>query len=121
MAKGRGRPLGSPNKKSAESLKQLGDLAAEYKSNPARQLMAFAAGKAIMVTNSKGEKISVFPTLEQILDASSKLMPYLYARKSETALTGAGGESIEFKMDMGNAGEFNLPTEADADSATPTH
>ena len=117
----RGRPPGSTNKKTVQSLVELGNLAAEYKSNPARQLMAFAAGKPIMVINAKGEKVSVFPSLDQILDASSKLMPYLYARKSETALTGTNGEPIVFTMDMGNAGEFELPSEAATDSTSSTH
>lgn len=115
------RLKGSKNKRNAAAILELNGLAEEFQTNPARTLYAVSSGQPVMVTNAKGESISIFPSMDQQLDACRQLMPYFYSRKTETSVNAGEGGLIQLVVDMKNAGEFDLPTEATADSSTPTH
>jgi hypothetical protein len=115
------RTRGAKNKRNAAAILELNGLAEEFQTNPARTLYAVSSGKAVACTNSKGEEVSVFPTMDQQLDACRQLMPYFYSRKTETSVNAGGDGLIQLVVDMKNEGEFELPTEAAADSSTPTH
>ena len=113
------RLQGSKNKRNAAAILELNGLAEEFQTNPARTLYAVSSGQPVecMV---KGEKVSVYPTLDQQLNACEKLLPYFYSRKTDGAGVGVSGP-ITLVVDMKNAGDFKLPTEADADSSASTH
>ncbi len=115
------RLKGSKNKRNAAAILELNGLAEEFQTNPARTLYAVSSGQPVEVINGKGEKVSVFPTMDQQLDACRQLMPYFYSRKSETSISAGGDGLIQLHVDMTNAGEFSLPAEAAADGTTPTH
>ena len=114
------RQKGSKNKRNAAAILELNGLAEEFQTNPARTLYAVSSGQPVEVINGKGEKVSVFPTMDQQLDACRQLMPYFYSRKTETSIS-AGESLINLHVDMSNAGEFSLPAKAATDGAAPTH
>ena len=117
------RPLGAKNKKTQEGMDQYDLYASKYGVSPMEFLFQILSDTLPAVENAKGELISTHPTLEMMADAAKNLIPYKHPKLSSTDVNagkGAGGP-IQLVIDMTNAGDFQLPTEAAADSTTPTH
>ena len=115
------RLKGSKNKRNAQAILELNGLAEEFQTNPARTLYAVSSGQPVVCINDKGESVSVFPTMDQQLDACRQLMPYFYSRKTEASVNAGGDGQIQLIVDMTNVGEFSLPAETPTDSTAPTH
>lgn len=113
-----GRPKGSLNKRSVEFDRLYKRYSRQHKFCPVEFLFQVAANQ-LQDVDEDGNAIPV--DLRVRSKAATDLLSYRFSKKTAHELDVATSGPVQLVFDMNNANQFDLPTEAAADSATLAH